>query len=829
MITGSPVADRVEEVRRRDWWLTATLGRTGLRSTRTQVVAGAAVVVVIGMGTALLLRSFRLISPEPIWAWALVLGAIAILVAVAPPWMDEHPGRRRLLVQMTGLTILAATATYLTGWGPILITAIATVSVVTVICYGPDLWHWLVAVGLGCVLLAQIGIAIHLVPTELSLPTAEGVVALGFLIYVVMVGLTVYAAREIKASGDLLQSSEERFRSLIQYASDTTMLVSEDGSRITYVSPACKDLVGSSPERLVGRCLLPLVHPEDRDRVAALLTEQGPAQPVVQFEFRMPTVDGGAVRQVEAVMSDMRGNPAVGGLVFNLRDISKRKAAEAQLAYAALHDTLTGLANRALVLDRTEQLLARSRRRHRGTAVLSVDLDNFKDVNDSLGHAAGDSLLRQVSRRLVASVRESDTVGRMGGDEFVVLLDEPLGDGQAELMAAKLLKAVEQPVNLGPGCEYPIAITASIGIATGGRESADVLIGDAEIALCRAKAAGKHCSVLFAPAMAEAASVRLRYESDLHRAVNRSEFFLVYQPLFDLDPVAVYGVEALLRWRHPDRGVISPVEFISALEANGLILEVGGWVLRQACRQLTQWKHEGLDLIMSVNVSMAQFETDQIVADVAEALSAAGCDPSGLVIEITESMLMSDPTAVLQRLRLLKGLGVKIAIDDFGTGYSSLAYLRQFPVDELKIDQTFISSILESREANVIVKSFVELGEALGIETLAEGIEDYSQLEILQGVHCLRGQGFLVSRPLAADALVEFLDVWLPVPENAGSRSEWAEASRDQAEWWCRTEGVPTPGTEAERDRPTGIAMSSTGPDGAVTGSTEVARGGPSS
>jgi diguanylate cyclase (GGDEF)-like protein/PAS domain S-box-containing protein len=758
--------------------MVAAPGAKAVLSTRARIATITAVVLVLGMGNTLLLRHFGLISPEPVWAWVVVLGAIAGFIAAAPPWVDELPGRRHLLVQMTGMTILAVTAIYLTGWGPILITAIAIFPVVTVIRYGPDLWRPLVAVGLGCVVLAQGGMAFHLVPSELAVATSEGVVALGIFIYAVIVGLTIYAAREIEASGHLLQASEERFRSLIQYASDTTMLVSPEDARIIYVSPACQELLGGSPEELVGMTLFHLVHPEDLHRVTAQIAEKIQLQPMVQFELQISTLDGSEVRDIEAVISDMHENPAVNGYVLNLRDISKRKAAEAQLEFAALHDTLTGLANRALILDRTEQLLARSRRHDHEPAVLFIDLDNFKDVNDTLGHRAGDSLLVQLADRLVAAVRESDTVGRMGGDEFVVLLDGPLGDGEPEHIAAKLLTVLGEPVNLGPEYEYPIAVSASIGIAIGRRARPDDLIGDADIALYQAKAAGKRCSVVFAPAMAEAVANRLRHESDLHRAVAESEFYLVYQPLFDLDPVAVYGVEALLRWQHPERGVVSPAEFIPALEANGLILEVGRWVLGEACRQLAEWERDGPQLVMSVNVSMAQFGTDRIVEDVAEAISTAGCSPSRVILEITETMLMSDPAAVRERLRLLKDLGVRIAVDDFGTGYSSLAYLRQFPIDELKIDRTFIASILESRESNVIVKSFVDLGQALGIETLAEGIEDYTQLEILQSVRCLRGQGFLVSRPLAAEALVEFLEVWRSDPDQ-GSLPRPAGASRD--------------------------------------------------
>ncbi len=715
------------------------------------------VVLFIGFTNEMVLRHYGVISRDPIWLYVAVLGVCGVTVAADPPWVQEKPRRGLLLAQMAILSVGITAAIYMTGWGPILITSFAVVSVATVVRYGTAFWKPLVAVQLLCVLLAQIGIALHLVPTELPVAKAEGAAAMGVLILLVIIRLTVYAADEIKKASQALESSEERFRSLVQHVSDTTMLISADGAEVVYVSPACHALLGCPPEELVGMDLLSLVDREDWERVALEVAEKIRVESVVHSEFRMSTLHDGEVRHVEAVISDMRENSAVNGFVINLRDISERKATEAQMEFAAFHDTLTGLANRALILDRTEQLLARSRRHNRDPAVLFVDLDNFKDVNDSLGHQAGDSLLLQVADRLTSAIRESDTVGRMGGDEFVVLLEGPLDADESQRIAGNLLNVLAQPVTVGADRDESIVVSASIGVATGRRNSADELIGDADIALYQAKGAGKHCSVVFDPNMALAMTGRLQNGLDLRRALDQHEFFLVYQPLFTLDPVTIYGVEALLRWQHPDRGTVPPNEFIPVLEENGLIRSVGRWVLLEACRQLAKWERDGLELAMSINVSMVQFESNQIVTDVTDAVLNTGCNPEHVVIEITETALMSDRTGIRKRLDSLKQLGVRIAIDDFGTGYASLEYLRDFPVDELKIDGTFIASIGDSHDANVIVRSLVDMGHALGIGTVAEGIEDHSQLNMLRDARCLHGQGFLISRPLPAEDLAAFL------------------------------------------------------------------------
>ena len=427
-----------------------------------------------------------------------------------------------------------------------------------------------------------------------------------------------------------------------------------------------------------------------------------------------------------------------------------------ELHHLALHDALTELPNRALILDRIDQMLARSRREHTPVAVLFLDLDNFKDVNDTLGHAAGDQLLAGVAARLTSAIREEDTVGRLGGDEFVVLAEGASLAAGAEVVAERILDVLATPFEIA-GSNAPLTVTASIGIAEGRRATPDELLRDADVALYRAKAAGKKCAVVFAPAMQEAADDSRNLEIDLHAALEANQFFLLYQPTFDLSSGTFTGVEALLRWRHPTRGVIQPDNFIPALEASGLIVPVGRWVLEEACRQGAVWQRQGHQITVSINVSAKQLDRDQIVSDVHNALTTSGFDPTLCVLELTETTLMHNVDDTVGRLTLLKALGVRLAIDDFGTGYSSLAYLRQFPIDVLKIDRSFVSGITDNSEAVALVHAMVQLGKALGLETVAEGVENDGQRVKLTAENVDTAQGFLFARPLEVEAVDRLL------------------------------------------------------------------------
>jgi diguanylate cyclase (GGDEF)-like protein len=435
---------------------------------------------------------------------------------------------------------------------------------------------------------------------------------------------------------------------------------------------------------------------------------------------------------------------------------------EKELVFLATHDALTGLPNRTLILDRIEQTLRRSRHNQEPVAALFVDLDNFKAINDSLGHGVGDELLCAVAERLERVVRETDALGRMGGDEFVVVADGLSLAAGPELIAERLLEAFNEPFLLGEDSETLVQAKASIGIATGIRASAEELLRDADIAMYRAKWGGKSRYLVFESGMEDEAQSRLEIEMDLQAALQNEEFFLVYQPTFDLETMTPTGVEALIRWRRPGRGVVQPEEFIPLLEETKTIVEVGAWVLREACAQAASWQQEGRSLELSVNVSALQLDTDELIEHVTEALAGSGLAPESLTLEITETTLMSNAEETARRLQELKRLGLRIAVDDFGTGYSSLGHLRQFPVDVLKIDRSFVAQLRDGGEGEILLHTLVQLGKALEIETTAEGIERPQDLSLIRDKNCDNGQGFLFARPLSAQDAASFFRQWPP-------------------------------------------------------------------
>jgi diguanylate cyclase (GGDEF)-like protein len=446
-------------------------------------------------------------------------------------------------------------------------------------------------------------------------------------------------------------------------------------------------------------------------------------------------------------------------------ELSRRQE---ELAFLATHDPLTGLPNRTLILDRVEQMLVRARRNPAPVAVLFVDLDNFKHINDTLGHGAGDRLLQAVAARLEGAIRDADALGRLGGDEFVVIAEGMSLAAGPELIAERLLEALKQPFKLDDSPEEArLTVTASVGIAAGDRGSAEELLRDADIAMYRAKWDGKNRFVLFESGMEDDVQSRMELEMDLREALSSEQFYLEYQPTFALQDMSPTGVEALIRWKHPVRGIIQPNDFIPLLEETGMIVEIGRWVLSEACRQAAEWRESGYPIGMSVNASAKQLDIDEFVEDVRQALLCSGLDPGALTIEITETTLMRNAEETALRLAAVKELGVRIAIDDFGTGYSSLAHLQKFPVDALKIDRTFIARLTQDPEGETLIRTLVQLGKALSIETLAEGIEQTQELALLQDERCDSGQGFLFARPLDANAIEGFFAQWLSEKEQS--------------------------------------------------------------
>ena len=561
---------------------------------------------------------------------------------------------------------------------------------------------------------------------------------------------------ERQAAEAALRANETRFRALVQNASDIIAVVTPDG-QISYVSPSVERVLGRSPEELVGQLGFNLIHPDDLPMIQGFFATVASATGLSETtELRVKHRDGEWLA-LEVIANNQLDDPSVGGIVFNARDVTERKAFEEQLAHQAFHDTLTSLPNRALFMDRLEQALGRSQRRGCQVGVMFLDLDGFKVVNDSLGHEAGDGLLAETGLRLRACVDDADTVARFGGDEFTVLLEDLENAEQAFQAAQKVAAALRPPMSLGV---RDVFVTTSIGIAIGDADDdAHDLLRRADVALYAAKRGGRDRYELFRPSMTQQASHRLEVESDLRRAVERGEFELHYQPVIAFPDEEVFGVEALVRWRHPERGLVPPGEFIPLAEESGLIVAIGRWVLREACCQVGSWATQPgtAPLTVSVNVSARQFQRPDLVADVERALDDSGLAPWRLTLELTERILVGDTTVTTQTLTELRDLGVRIAIDDFGTDYSSLSYLRRLPVDELKIDREFVRDLGRMTSATSIVSAVVTLAHGLGLSVTAEGIETPNQLRHIRALHADRGQGFHFAAPLPADELLRWL------------------------------------------------------------------------
>jgi diguanylate cyclase (GGDEF)-like protein len=443
--------------------------------------------------------------------------------------------------------------------------------------------------------------------------------------------------------------------------------------------------------------------------------------------------------------------------VLNMREVSERKAFERELAHRAFHDALTGLPNRALFRDRVEHALSRAHRDGGNVAVLLVDLDDMKWVNDSLGHAAGDALLREVADRLARTARAADTVARLGGDEYAILLDGSDDPMVGVAVAERVLDALVVPVTID-GHAFPVR--ASIGVAHAelrgtSVQDADILLRNADAAMYVAKEAGKGRYRVFEDAMHDEALARLALKNDLQRALERGEFHLEYQPVVALESGRIAGLEALLRWRHPERGLVSPAEFVPLAEETGVIVPIGEWVLREACAHAARLHaatpHEP-PVGIAVNVSARQLQRPQIVGDVRAALAESGIPASTLTLELTETVLVSDVDLAVLRLHELRSIGVNLAIDDFGTGYSSLTYLRHFPLDILKVDKSFVDDVGGADGTGPLTAAILDLARVLGLRAVAEGIEDPRQIEVLRRLGCELGQGYALYRPLSADA-----------------------------------------------------------------------------
>jgi diguanylate cyclase (GGDEF)-like protein len=699
----------------------AIVAETRLAQTRWTIVAS-----VLTGAAFLVLHSLHLVGKLPLGSLIaiFVIGAVASTFAGVRWGKDPTPAR---LHGLLAVQILASTAIiYAIGWGPSLALGYPFVIASDLDTIGSRVWRpalfWVTA----SMLAGQVAIALGLF-SYVATPEVHGLAALSllgvsFIVYV----LGTKTETEETAAADL-RRSETRFRQL--FADNPQPMFAYDDNTLAFVemNDAAVVKFGYTRDEFLSMRLPDLTTDGNLNRYAL----KGGVCIDVDVEAHKVTLDDRRV------------------VLASVQDVTERNRLEAALRHQAFHDELTGLANRALLTDRIDHAIHRLRRTRHTAAVLVLDLDRFKTVNDSLGHNAGDALLREIAARFRRALREADTPARIGGDEFAILLEDLDSVDDAKSTAQRLLDALEEPfVVLGK----EIFARASIGVSivdTHG-DNADELLRNADAAMYRAKEHGGEYRV-FETKMHENALTRLELESDLRRALTERQLVLHYQPIVSLSSQRVVGVEALVRWDHPDRGLIAPNDFIPLAEQNGLIVDLGRWVLLEACAQAQAWRAVwDKDLGVTVNVSRRQLIDPDIYADVANALRASRLDPDALTLEITESCLIDDPALVLERLQQLKTLNVKIAIDDFGTGYSTLSSVHTWPIDTLKIDKSFVDGVTAGSTAVSVVQAIVSLAQTMELETVAEGVEQTSQLERLADLGCSHMQGFCFSKPLPA-------------------------------------------------------------------------------
>ena len=725
-------------------------GRIGRLSVQTLESLATGLVFIV-------LHRLRLLGSLPLLTLLLLLGGATLVTnfvrAVGQPGGSPVHHHLRLAAQM----LMASAIIYAIGWGPTLAVGFVVIASEDLRLMGSSAWRpatlWaLVGIGAG-----EGAIAANLVPTYVGEPYVHGLAvlaALGVAFVVGLLGLKTQALEEKTAAleaesaqrataEESVRRSERRFRSLVQNSFDVVTVIDASG-QIKYTSPSVERVLGFTPEEYIRTPGPERIHPDDLAE-ATKVTSAVHLDPTLDrtWEVRVKHRNG-TWRWHEVTLRNLLDDPAVAGIVANHRDITDRKAYQDRLAHEARHDSLTGLPNRKAFFERLEGALELGRRRGTGVALLFVDLDRFKLINDTLGHIAGDRLLAAVSDRLVESTRPGDVVARLSGDEFIILLEDSADPAE---VAERLAEALRQPLELAG---RRLVVTASVGVAVSetSAESPEDLLSHADLAMYAAKEGGRARSVVFDPGATPQFVERVELEAGLRSAVQRRELLLHYQPIVDPRTREIKGFEALVRWQHPGRGLLAPSGFIGLAEETGLIETVGRWVLEEACRTLADWRGEfaARPLMMSVNVSAVQLHEPGFAGLVADVTAKSGVSPSSLVLEITEGVLVR-PEKTLEVLQELRTLGVGIALDDFGTGYSSLGYLRRLPLDFIKIDRTFIEDLGIEDGDNSIVRAINDLARNLGLRVIAEGVETEEQARSIAGLGCELAQGYLYSRP----------------------------------------------------------------------------------
>jgi len=587
----------------------------------------------------------------------------------------------------------------------------------------------------------------------------SGLIVLAVILPVLYFSYHLPAQKQEGEFRAIMRDASEMFRVAFDYSAIGMALVFHTG-RWHRVNRSLCQILGYSEAELLARDFQDFVHPDDRLTSMAKL-EQLLRSKIATYQIEMRCVhkDGHDVWVMWSVsQAIVEGTESV-HLIYQLQSITDRKQAEERLLHDALHDTLTGLPNRALMIDHMKLTIARAKRRQDlKFAVLFLDLDRFKLINDSLGHMAGDQLLVGFARRLEACLRPGDTIARVGGDEFTILLEDLTDQKEAVTVAERVHEALKLPFNLGG---RDVFTTVSIGIAPGSLayNQPDEILRDADTAMYRSKSLGRARHEMFDEEMHARSTDLLRMETDLRLAQEHNEFFINFQPIVALDDFRVCGFEALVRWQHPERGLIPPEDFIPVAEEGGQILQIGQWVLRQACYQAKLWQEKfpsDDSLYMTVNLSAKQFAQPDLLDQVGSILEETGLDPNFLTLEITESVLMDDLDSAAAMLFKLRALGVRLSIDDFGTGYSSLTYLHRFPIDTLKIDRSFVSVL--DKDHLEIVRTILNLAENLDMDVVAEGVETQEQMSLLRNLSCQSGQGYFFSRPMTVEEAEKVLE-----------------------------------------------------------------------
>jgi diguanylate cyclase (GGDEF)-like protein/PAS domain S-box-containing protein len=729
---------------------TASASATGQASDFSSALVASALTGVAFIG----LYWFGLLGDLPLGLLlGLLVGAAGVSELVGRRWGQE-PTTGQLHALLATQVLTTTVIIYAIGWGPTLAIGFVFVLARDIEQIGARVWRpalgWIL-VGLAG---GQLAIVAGWVPTYVKEPYVHGLallMALGVAFVVHLLGQKRLGQEEAAVE---LRASATSFRQLFADNPQPMWVYHAESLRFMEVNEAAIGHYGYSRAEFFAQRITDIRPAEDVDALTVQVRTRTPGAHHREARHRLK--DGRLIDvEVNSHEFVFDHQPAV---LVAVQDVTRRNALEAELRHQAFHDSLTNLANRALFADRIEHAIQRASRDTTTVAVLVADLDGFKTVNDSLGHTAGDALLVAVAQRLQSALRPSDTAARLGGDEFGILLEDLDEPNEASDVAQRLIDALAAPFCLS-GKE--LFVHASIGIALRERNEEDggELLRNADAAMYGAKSEGKGRYRLYEPDMHSAAVARLELEADLRRAIDGNEFVLHYQPVASLSTGNVASLEALVRWQHPDRGLIPPDEFIPLAEENGLIIDIGRWVLREACRQARLWQNTFPDVpfTIAVNVSARQLADPGLVHDVSRVLAATGLDPANLTLEITETVLIAEPQAAIARLRQLKATGVQLAIDDFGTGYSSLSSLRTLPVDSLKIDKAFIDGVTTGTEAEGLVQAILRLAGTFHLVTTAEGVEHRDQLERLEQLGCQQIQGFYYSRPIPASDVAAFL------------------------------------------------------------------------